>query len=168
MSVSRMIPDALRLATAEQLRAELDRRDQETAFLGSLRLLTASVVAVVAQDAGLSAQAITGRSRLPEVSRARQLAMFLLRVRFGLKFQAIAAVFDRTHGTVIFAVSAVGHRRLFDPALADRLQRLDNAVAPLMQPAADPFQIYHFAAETVLSAAGSTRSPGPSCPPGNP
>lgn len=164
MSATADIPGALRLATTEQLSAELERRSQ----IAGASLCIAAVVALVALETGVPAESITGERRTKSVALARQVAMFILRVRYGLSFAEIGSAFSRDHGTVIFAVSRIGTRRLQDAALSSLLQRLDNAVSALVQSLATGSQIYHFAAETGVSAPGSTRSAAPSCAPGNP
>lgn len=76
------------------------------------------VVAAVAEEYGLSAEALTGRGRAGVVRAARQLAMVLCRRLVGGRYVDVGAVFGgRSHATVISAVKG------FNPAMfADGLE----------------------------------------------
>lgn len=76
------------------------------------------VVAAVAEEYGLTAEALTGRGRAGVVRAARQLAMVLCRRLVGGRYADVGAVFGgRSHATVISAVKG------FNPAIfADGLE----------------------------------------------
>ena len=62
-------------------------------------------------------------SRASEVSRARQMAMYLSRELTDLSLAEIARRFDRDHTTILHAVRAVSARAAGDAEVADTIHR---------------------------------------------
>lgn len=78
------------------LRPRTDKRvPWQTALLG------------VAQAADISVPRIVGRERAPSVSRARQLAYFVLRVDSGLSWPEIGERMGRHHTSVLYGARRV-------------------------------------------------------------
>lgn len=68
------------------------------------------VVCTVAQVTGIAPHRITGADRTPPVSRARQLAAYVLRRESGLTDTAAGGFLRRDRTTVIYAVRQVERR----------------------------------------------------------
>jgi chromosomal replication initiator protein len=62
-------------------------------------------------------------SRAAELSRGRQIAMYLSRDMTSLSLADIARQFDRDHTTVLHAVRAVSARAIEDAEVADTIHR---------------------------------------------
>jgi chromosomal replication initiator protein len=62
-------------------------------------------------------------SRASEVSRARQIAMYLSRELTDLSLAEIARQFDRDHTTILHAVRVVSARAAGDAEVADTIHR---------------------------------------------
>jgi chromosomal replication initiator protein len=83
----------------------------------------------VAEEFGLSLDALLSPSRAAPIARARQLAMHLTRELTDLSLPAIATAFKRRdHTTVLHAIRTVERRALEDPALARTVERLSAAI----------------------------------------
>ncbi len=66
----------------------------------------ARIVREVAAAADLSEAVIMGRSRVPRVARARQIAMVQL-LNTGISLCDVGRFFDRDHGTVMHALKVI-------------------------------------------------------------
>ncbi|ABD87334.1 helix-turn-helix domain-containing protein [Rhodopseudomonas palustris] len=95
------------------------------------------VVACVAADFGLSVSLLTGAPRgSPRIALARQIAMYLSHIGFGLSFEAIGRLFGRDRTTVAHACRVVEDSRddvWMDGRLAT-LERICGTATP--EPAA--------------------------------
>jgi len=88
---------------------------------------------------GISQQAMLSPSRASEVSRARQMAMYLSRELTDLSLAEIARQFDRDHTTILHAVRVVSARAAGDAEVADTIHRIRellgaHELAPLPPP----------------------------------
>jgi chromosomal replication initiator protein len=72
---------------------------------------------------GISQSAMLSPSRAAELSRGRQIAMYLSRDMTSLSLADIARQFDRDHTTVLHAVRAVSARAIEDAEVADTIHR---------------------------------------------
>lgn len=70
----------------------------------------AEIVEAVAVHYHLSASAIYDLGRTPRPSRARQVAMFLIRSKLKLSYPRIGKFMGRDHTTIISACRAIGGR----------------------------------------------------------
>ena len=66
--------------------------------------LVARLVAVVADETGISVEAIAGRDRHAPIAAARHAVWTRLRVEHGWSWPAIAREFGRDHTTVMYGV----------------------------------------------------------------
>ena len=83
----------------------------------------------VADQLGVSREAMLSPNRTAPVARARQIAMYLSRQLTDLSLPAIARAFNRRdHTTVLHAVRRVESRRTEDPHLNHALERLTAAL----------------------------------------
>jgi chromosomal replication initiator protein len=83
------------------------------------------IQSVVASRLGVSLEQLLSPSRVADVARARQLAMYLCRELTDLSLPAIARAFNRRdHTTVIHAIRRVEERTTEDPGLARQLESL--------------------------------------------
>ena len=86
---------------------------------------------------GISQAAMVSPSRASEVSRGRQIAMYLSRELTELSLAEIARQFDRDHTTILHAVRVVRARAASDAAVTDTIHRareLLGAQAPRVEP----------------------------------
>lgn len=65
------------------------------------------IVASVAEETGVPVEDIMGRSRLAQIARARQLAMYLCRRYRGAPLTLVGRFFGRHHTTVLHAERAI-------------------------------------------------------------
>lgn len=72
-----------------------------------MRPTVLAVVQEVADQYGLETQEILGRDRHKTVAKARNMAMWLTRVRLEMSWSEIGREFKRDHTTVIAAVKGV-------------------------------------------------------------
>jgi hypothetical protein len=73
-------------------------------------------------------------------SFARQVAMYLTHVAFGLSLQRVATAFGRDRSTVAYACSLIEDRR-DDPYLDDMLDQLEAALRAAPAPAPTPMRL---------------------------
>lgn len=68
----------------------------------------ADVIGIVADFYGISVDDITGNKRLSKIVLARQIAMYILKTKFGLAYKKIGGLFgNRDHSTVISSVEKI-------------------------------------------------------------
>lgn len=85
------------------------------------------VVHLIGMSLGVSADTVWDGRREPAVSRARQMAMYLMCVGFGLSMARVGAAFGRDRTSVSYAVGRVENWR-DDPAIDALLLGLEHAV----------------------------------------
>lgn len=78
----------------------------------------------VAQLTGQSREQIMGQGRGADISRARQTAMFVCRVRLGLSYPELGRLFGRDHSTIIHAIKKIEKLRESDKDVHMLLTRL--------------------------------------------
>ncbi|MBD0280702.1 MAG: chromosomal replication initiator protein DnaA [Thermoleophilaceae bacterium] len=114
--------------TIDLARHVLRRLDQAT---GQTRLDV--IIDAVAAEFRIDREVLLGRDRRPEVSRARQVAMYVARELAGLKPTEIGrGIGDRSHATVDHAIKSVRAGLHSDPAIRSAV---DNLQKRLQQPA---------------------------------
>jgi chromosomal replication initiator protein len=82
---------------------------------------------------GASTRSLRGRSRRPELTLPRQVAMYLARKRLGRPFAELGAAFGRDHTTVLHAWQAVSARLESERSLAAIIEQIEQrlgAAAP--------------------------------------
>jgi chromosomal replication initiator protein len=99
-------------------RSREDGRDPYPAA-PSIPAIQGAVCSVV----GISQAAMLSPSRSADVSRARQIAMYLSRELTDLSLAEVARRFDRDHTTVLHAVRVVSARAAGDADVADTIHR---------------------------------------------
>jgi chromosomal replication initiation ATPase DnaA len=77
-----------------------------------------AIIDLVADRFRLTGHDIFHRRRPARIALPRQVAMTLMRQILGLPLQTIGRLFDRDHGTVIWATKAVASHTLSDPEFA--------------------------------------------------
>ena len=82
-----------------------------------------AIQGAVCSIVGISQAAMLSPSRSAEVSRARQIAMYLSRQLTDLSLAEVARRFDRDHTTVLHAVRVVSARAADDADVADTIHR---------------------------------------------
>ncbi len=82
-----------------------------------------AIQAVVCSVAGTSQEAMLSASRASDVSRSRQIAMYLSRELTDMSLAEIARHFDRDHTTILHAVRAISSRASSDAELTDTIHR---------------------------------------------
>jgi chromosomal replication initiator protein len=87
---------------------------------------------------GISQPAMLSPSRAAEISRARQIAMYLSRELTSLSLAEIAREFARDHTTVLHAVRAVSARAAEDAEVADTIHRAKELLGALQS---DPLSL---------------------------
>ena len=85
------------------------------------------IIVGVAAECGVSTDAVLSRSRLKSVTRARALAMLVIRKRYLFSTPEIGKVFGRDHTTVLAALS----RARSDPLAGQLLAVFARDHAPL-------------------------------------
>lgn len=89
------------------------------------RILARQLIAIAANQAGLSSEALVGECRQFHVAHPRQRCMLVLRtVRPDLSPAAIGRIFGRDRTTVLHGIGAARARAGADPAEASRLLAL--------------------------------------------
>jgi chromosomal replication initiation ATPase DnaA len=94
------------------------------------RLCDLAAVATAAAFAASIAEVAAARRRSPSAALARQSAMYLAHVTFGLNFSEVGRAFGRDRTTVAHACRRVEERR-DDPSIDDVLSALEDACAAL-------------------------------------
>jgi chromosomal replication initiator protein len=82
-----------------------------------------AIQAVVCSVAGTSQEAMLSPSRASDVSRSRQIAMYLSRELTDMSLAEIARHFDRDHTTILHAVRTISTRAESDAELTDTIHR---------------------------------------------
>lgn len=83
--------------------------------------LIASIIRAVSDRTGVSCPEIHGRSRIPRIARARQIAMKLIR-EHGFSYPEIGIAFrHKDHGTAYYAVQKIGRVEREDKIIAEIL-----------------------------------------------
>jgi chromosomal replication initiator protein len=92
-----------------------------------------AIIDAVAGEFRIDREVLLGRDRRPEVSRARQVAMYVARELAGLKATEIGrGIGDRSHATVDHAIKSVRAGLRSDPAIRSAVENLQKR---LQQPA---------------------------------
>ena len=87
--------------------------------LGDIRDLVAKVY-------GIDAALLTGKSRRKDITRPRNLAMFLCRKHTEASYAAIGRLFNRDHATVMYGVDKIDRDLGLDSKLAQELAYLEQ------------------------------------------
>lgn len=97
------------------------------------RARTQLAMAMAAGAMGVGAEAVAGDSRSPRDVLARQVAMYIATVGFGMSYARVAAALGRDRSTVQHACRAVEDRR-DDPAFDRWIEALEVTAsrAPVM------------------------------------
>ncbi|MCC7108578.1 MAG: chromosomal replication initiator protein DnaA [Deltaproteobacteria bacterium] len=97
--------------------------------LKSAEVPVARVIDVVATYYGLRSKDLVGPSRQRQVTRARQVAMFLVRQHLGRSLPEIGRAFgDRDHTTVLASVNKIGGLKEGDAGIQAVLSRLSQSL----------------------------------------
>lgn len=120
----------------EDLHRELSRSGMKSVAndgaAGEFSIYRKIVTAVAEEyrDYGVRQVQILGRCRTKTVAEARLVCMYLMRLVIRATFESIGRFMHRDHSTAINAAKEISGRRLVDPQLNDRLQRLEAKVRP--------------------------------------
>jgi chromosomal replication initiator protein len=85
----------------------------------------------------LSRDELLSAQRKPAVVRARQLAIYVARVRLSLSLSELATAFDRDRATILHSVRAIERDLTPGTATADALQRIHHELDRVAEPAPD-------------------------------
>lgn len=94
----------------------------------------AQIIGFVAARHGITVEQITGRRRQDYIVIPRHIAMCLLREELKLTLCNIAALFDRDHGTVMFALESIHHRAEGQPDFKAHLEKMRESVQLILKP----------------------------------
>jgi chromosomal replication initiator protein len=86
------------------------------------------VVENTAEYFRLSADAIFTKSRLQDISDARQMIMYLCKKHTNLSSPAIGAKLNRTHATVLHGIKAVEDRMEYNKELCDTVAAIEKSL----------------------------------------
>ncbi len=93
------------------------------------RITRALIFAVVAAEAGLTLEDLTGRSRQRPIMEARKIAMYLAATMTPSALRSIGEdMGGRDYSTVLFARMKIKEREAKDPALCARLAALRDDI----------------------------------------
>ncbi|MEO0079386.1 MAG: chromosomal replication initiator protein DnaA [candidate division WOR-3 bacterium] len=121
LAVSSLAGKPLTVAMAEQALKDLIRVERPTDHN--------RIIAVVAEQFGISPQELRGTSRTKQFVLARQVAMFLMRTKLNLSLKEIGGYFGgKDHTTVMHALEKVERLRAKDTNFAARLQKVCEAL----------------------------------------
>lgn len=122
-------PISIELAR-QALRDKVKQGDDDYSQLAA-RLTTLTIQAVVAQEWGVTIEALCSKTRTKQLTVPRQAAMHLIRELLGLQLVEIGAAFGgRDHSTVIHSLEKVQHLRQ-DPSFAQRIDHLREKLKTL-------------------------------------
>ena len=103
------------------------------------RLNASEIQEAVCSELGVSRDLMLSASRTADVSRARQLAMYLTRELTELSLPAIAREFNRRdHTTVLHAIRRVQDGTTRDPTVARQVSELADALTPARSIVTEP------------------------------
>lgn len=120
---------------ARNLRMELERSQ------GAMSLSV--LIGMVAEEWGVTIEAIHSRDRHSDVAMARQVAMVLTRECFKSSLSEVGRMFSRDHGTVLHAERAVRAACETTQSIARRVDRLRSLlrVTPAVVVPGDPLLV---------------------------
>jgi putative transposase len=78
---------------------------------------------------GVAPEDLSSSKRRPSVVEAREILAWLAVIAYGFKVKEIAAGFKKYGETASRMVSRAGHRRTVDESFANRIRRVDSAIA---------------------------------------
>lgn len=84
------------------------------------------IVQVVAAEFSVDPQTLYSKSRLKEISMARQVSMYFAKEMTGKSLQEIGNHFNRTHATVINAIEVVTNTISVDPLYKRHILKIEN------------------------------------------
>jgi len=91
-----------------------------------------AVMRVVTEAFDVTIEDLKGNSRRQEISRARQIGMYLMRHHTGLSLPKIGEEFGgKDHTTVLYSCEKINQLRDRDPAMAQTLRRLSEKVSSI-------------------------------------
>ena len=88
-----------------------------------------TIINEVARAYGLSVQDLSSKSRRRQITRPRNLAMFLCRKHTDASFASLGQMFARDHATVIYNVEQVERGLNIDPKIAQELRFLEQRLS---------------------------------------
>lgn len=83
-----------------------------------------NIIGLVAEETGIEVRFILGESRVPRISRARQVVMFLAREHTELSYPRIAKALQRDHSTVMHGVRAIYDESYTNDDLVESLNKI--------------------------------------------
>jgi chromosomal replication initiator protein len=113
----------------QPLTLEATRIQLQPMLAGRHTVTASSIIDVVAGYYGLRSKDITGPLRQRQVTRARQLAMWLCRDRLSMSYPDIGRAFgDRDHSTVMISVKKITALQTSDAGLAAVVSKLQRSL----------------------------------------
>ncbi|MDF1685340.1 MAG: helix-turn-helix domain-containing protein [Parvibaculaceae bacterium] len=89
---------------------------------------TRAIIDVIADECGVSKEALMGRVRSPKLSYPRWLVMYFMRTRLDLSYPQIGYRMERDHTTVIYGIRKVQARIETDEAYAAGVKKLHDKI----------------------------------------
>lgn len=106
---------------------------------GTIRVTIGDVVDLVSREFGIPVVEILGRRRTAPVAQARQVACYVGTLLPGMGLVALGRhLGGLDHTTVMYARDRIGERLRLEPILAERVQRIVDAISP-REPDVSPF-----------------------------
>lgn len=103
-----------------------------------------NIVGLVSEETGVEVQFILGESRVPRISRARQMVMFIAREQTELSFPRIARSLRRDHSTVMHGVRTIYDQSYTDDNLVESLNKIRARIRKGVRSQAAPLSIATF------------------------
>ncbi len=87
-----------------------------------------NIIGLVFEETGVEPRFITGRSRVPRITRARQMVMFLAREYTDYSYPRIGEALSRDHSTVMHGVRSIYDLSYTDEKLVESLAKIKARV----------------------------------------
>ncbi|MDR2647131.1 MAG: chromosomal replication initiator protein DnaA, partial [Oscillospiraceae bacterium] len=112
---------SVNLATAQQAANDLLSEERPVS------VTVERVIEETARNYQLTISELRSKRRSAEISRARQVAMYVISQTTGLPTKAIGNEFDRDHSTVVYALREIREALAYDSSLRKAVQEITKA-----------------------------------------
>lgn len=75
---------------------------------------TNPMLAMVAEEYGVTIEEIKGRSREQPIADARMMAVYLIFRKYGYTITTLAKMFNRTHPTILYSINRIKELKEYD------------------------------------------------------
>ena len=110
------------------------------------------VMAMVAEEFGITVKVLISRARPADIALARQTAAHLLHVLYGFCDSKVGELLNRDHTSICDARRAVKERMETEPAFGEQVERLKARILAALQPGVNEVE------EVMLAGKGTQPS----------